>query len=63
MRKVNQDSFIYSKDFAGIKNLWMLGVMDGHGVNGHQVSAFVKTNMPLILQHLLKGATASDLVY
>ena len=63
MRKVNQDAYFYQKDFAGIPNLWALGVMDGHGVNGHQVSAFVKTNLPLILQHLIKGASVSDLVY
>ena len=42
MRKVNQDAYYYQKDLAGIPELWMIGVMDGHGVNGHQVSAFVK---------------------
>jgi serine/threonine protein phosphatase PrpC len=42
MRKVNQDAYFYQKDLAGMQNLWMIGVMDGHGVNGHQVSAFVK---------------------
>ena len=63
MRKVNQDAFVYQKDFGGIKNLWMLGVMDGHGVNGHQVSAFVKNSLPVILQHLMKGASPSDIVY
>ena len=62
MRKVNQDAYFYQKDFAGIKNLWCLGVMDGHGVNGHMVSAFVKANMPVILQYLMKGATVPDLV-
>ena len=31
MRKVNQDAYYYTKDFAGIKNLWCLGVMDGLG--------------------------------
>ena len=49
MRKVNQDSYCILKDFAGIKDLWMLGVMDGHGVNGHNVSQYVKTNLPLML--------------
>ena len=63
MRKVNQDAFVYQKDFAGMKNLWMLGVMDGHGVNGHQCSAFVKASLPAILQHLIKGASTSDLAY
>lgn len=38
MNKVNQDSLLILKDFASINKLWMLGVMDGHGVNGHYVS-------------------------
>jgi len=56
MRKVNQDSFVVQKNFNGINDLWMMGVMDGHGVNGHQVSSFVKINLPIILQHLMNGA-------
>jgi len=42
MRKTNQDSYLIQKDFSGMKNIWMLGVMDGHGVNGHLASQFVK---------------------
>jgi serine/threonine protein phosphatase PrpC len=42
MRKSNQDQQLILKDFAGIENLWMMGVMDGHGVNGHLVSNYVK---------------------
>ena len=49
------------KDFAGIKELYMLGVMDGHGVFGHTVSSFVKTNLPLILTGLIRGAVKSDM--
>ena len=37
------------KDFAGIKNCWMSGVFDGHGVNGHFVSDFVKKTLPIAL--------------
>lgn len=42
MHKVNQDSYLILKEFAGIPKLWMIGVMDGHGANGHNVSQFVK---------------------
>jgi serine/threonine protein phosphatase PrpC len=38
-----------------MKNIWMLGVMDGHGVNGHHASQYVKTHLPLILQNLISG--------
>jgi serine/threonine protein phosphatase PrpC len=61
MRKVNQDSLIVSKDFANMKDLYMIGVMDGHGVFGHNVSQFVKVNLPLILQNLIKGVPRSEL--
>ena len=35
MRKVNQDSYCIQRELAGVPGLWMFGVMDGHGVNGH----------------------------
>ena len=62
MHKVNQDSFVVLKDFAGIKDLWMLGVMDGHGVFGHKVSQYVKTNLPLIHNMLLRGVFPADIM-
>jgi hypothetical protein len=45
------------KDFAGVPLLWMIGVMDGHGVNGHHVSQYVKRELPLILTNLMEGKT------
>ena len=38
-----------------MKHLWMLGVMDGHGANGHNVSQYVKQQLPAILQNLIAG--------
>lgn len=38
MTKPNQDASMVIKDFASIPKLWMIGVMDGHGINGHLVS-------------------------
>jgi len=55
MKKTNQDSHLMVKDLAGIKGLWMLGVMDGHGANGHLVSDLVKKNLPNILANLING--------
>jgi len=48
-KKVNQDSFIIEKNFANLKDLWMLGVCDGHGAQGHLVSNYVKVNLPKTL--------------
>lgn len=63
MRKVNQDSYCIQRDLASVPGLWMFGVMDGHGVNGHQASNFCKTAIPTILTHLMGGASANDIVF
>lgn len=44
-----------------MKDLHMVGVMDGHGVFGHNVSQFVKMNLPIILQGLVRGSSKSDM--
>ena len=54
-RKVNQDNFIVQKDLNGVPKLWMLGVMDGHGQNGHQVSLYCKGQLPHLLHCLMLG--------
>lgn len=56
----NQDSYLILHDFAGCKNQFLFGVYDGHGVNGHLVSDYIKKNLPHVLDHhyprLLKKA-------
>jgi serine/threonine protein phosphatase PrpC len=49
MHKPNQDAFVCQRNFAGIENLWLFGVCDGHGANGHLVSDFVKKTLPKLL--------------
>lgn len=61
MRKTNQDSYFIQKDFAGLKGLWAFGVMDGHGIQGHLVSGYVKTQLPLIVAKMLGGTTLEEL--
>jgi len=56
--KPNQDSFISVKNLGGIEGLWMFGVCDGHGVNGHLVSDFVKKNLPKILGAMFVQASS-----
>ena len=50
--KVNQDSFFVIKNFGKIKNMWLMGVCDGHGVNGHKASDHVKKTLPSNLEFL-----------
>ncbi len=60
MKKTNQDSHVAVKDLAGIKGLWFFGVMDGHGINGHLVSDFVKKYLPNVLASLIEGGTGYE---
>ena len=46
VQKTNQDSSISLKNLAKIKNLWMFGVFDGHGINGHFASGHIKKYLP-----------------
>ena len=53
-KKVNQDNYFIFKNFVqGFENIYM-GVCDGHGYYGHEVSGFIKENLPMDLNHLLK---------
>jgi len=42
--KKNQDANFLIKCFNGLENGLLLGVMDGHGTNGHLISSFVETH-------------------
>lgn len=59
MKKSNQDSQLIVKDLAGIKGLWLFGVMDGHGVNGHLVSDMVKKYFPIIMSNIINGVSSA----
>ena len=41
--KINQDTFFIEKKVNGVDNFNILGVLDGHGENGHFASKFVKS--------------------
>lgn len=43
--KINQDSYIIIENFM-MKDRYLFGVCDGHGVNGHFVSDFIKEILP-----------------
>lgn len=52
--KINQDRAVALHPFAGDAKMTLLGVYDGHGKQGEQVSAFVKEHLPgLIERHPL----------
>lgn len=45
-RKTNQDSYITITNLGDKDDRHLFGVCDGHGMNGHFVSAFCKENIP-----------------
>jgi len=38
----------------------MFGVMDGHGINGHHVSEYVRKHLPNVLSSLIEGGNGYD---
>ena len=42
LKKINQDTYLMEKNINGVINFNVFGVLDGHGVNGHYASNFVK---------------------
>jgi serine/threonine protein phosphatase PrpC len=48
-KKNNQDAFIIVPNLGGVRGNYLFGVCDGHGTNGHEVSAYVKQKLPLYL--------------
>jgi serine/threonine protein phosphatase PrpC len=53
-KKVNQDRYFIFRNFvSGFDNIFM-GVCDGHGYYGHEVSEYIKENLPMDLNRVLK---------
>ena len=53
-KKVNQDRyFIFHNFVTGFENIFM-GVLDGHGYFGHEVSEYIRENLPMDLNRVLK---------
>jgi len=42
----NQDAFILTPKFGGVKGQYIFGVCDGHGKNGHDVAGFLQQKIP-----------------
>ena len=54
-KKVNQDrDFIFHNFVSGFENIFM-GVCDGHGFFGHEISEFIKENLPMDLNRIIKS--------
>ena len=55
----NQDIAFIEKNFAGESSYIYFGVCDGHGIVGHEVSDFIKNNLP---KELSKSLNKKDIL-
>eukprot|EP00347_Sterkiella_histriomuscorum_P003649 403363481 len=62
--KQNQDSFTLSPNLGGVQGLHYFVVADGHGVNGHHVSGYIKEKISnLINQFYNSGSTCCSVLF
>ena len=53
-KKINQDRYFIFRNFVeGFDNIYM-GVCDGHGYFGNEVSEYIKENLPMDLNRIIK---------
>ena len=53
-KKVNQDNFFIYKNFGNCLDNIYMGVCDGHGFFGHEISGYLRENLPMDLNHVIK---------
>jgi serine/threonine protein phosphatase PrpC len=52
LEDVNQDVVFLKNNFLLIKNLYLFGVCDGHGIQGHYISSYARDNIPSYLNYI-----------
>ena len=52
LEDVNQDVVFLNNNFLLIKNLYLFGVCDGHGIQGHYISSYAKEIIPSYLNYI-----------
>ena len=60
-KKLNQDNYFINHNFLGNSNYTFLGVCDGHGIFGQNVSSYLKEHLPMNVQEVLKDINILDL--
>ena len=59
--KPNQDNYFIYTNFNNNSNNIYMGICDGHGLYGHEVSSFLVTNLPLVLGNFLRIFNIKDI--
>ena len=61
VEKQNQDNFFIYSNFNNNPNNIYMGVCDGHGDFGKEISSFLVTNLPLVLGNFLRIFNIKDI--
>ena len=59
--KINQDNYFIYTNFNNDSNNIYMGVCDGHGKYGQDISSFLVTNLPLVLGNFLRIFNIKDI--
>ena len=59
--KPNQDNYFIYRNFNNNSNNIYIGVCDGHGPFGHEISSFLVTNLPLVLGNYFRIFNIKDI--
>ena len=60
-KKLNQDNYFITNNFLGNSNYTLVGVCDGHGVYGQNISSYLKEHLPMNIQEELINQNIIDL--
>ena len=60
-KKLNQDNYFIAKNFLGYSDYYFLGVCDGHGIFGQNISSYLKEHLPKNVQKILLDKNITDL--
>lgn len=61
IKKINQDKFFIYHHFNSEENCMFLGVCDGHGLFGHEVSNYLANNLPQALSSAFASSNISSI--
>ena len=60
-KKLNQDNYFIMNNFLGNSDYTFLGVCDGHGIYGQNISSYLKEHLPMNIQEELIDKNILDL--
>ena len=60
-KKLNQDNYFITPNFLGNSDYYFLGVCDGHGIFGQNISCYLKEHLPINLKEAFLDQNIIDL--